>query len=286
MAHIAVLGAGYIGAAAAALALERGDEVVLADNWHLTRREQVAPLEAAGARVLDCDLRSREDVDALLATGPDRLLLLAAQASRPASERDPLYTEEANLTGPRVVAQAVAATGAPLPVLYGSSLNVYGRDAAGEVGPDHPYGPQGDLAHLTKVHAELCLRMFAERHGFPLGLLRIGIVFGPSPVEHDDPAHVTVVDKFRRLARAGEPLPLDDGGKATIGAVHVADVARVLLDWTPDGVEAANLCAEALTVGDVAALAEGRRPGPPTRAARSYPSPFAYEHRVGEYLAA
>jgi nucleoside-diphosphate-sugar epimerase len=283
VAKIVVLGAGYIGAATAALALERGDEVLLADNWHATRREQAQPLQARGARVLDCDVRDRAQVDALLAGGADRVLLLAAQASRPASERDPLYTEHVNLTGPRVVAQAVAAAGVPA-VLYGSSLNVYGRGAAGEVGPGTPYGPQGDLAHLTKVHAELCLRMFAERHGFALGLLRIGITYGPSPVEHDDPAYVTVVDKFRRLARAGEPLPLDDGGRATIGAVHVSDVARVLLDWTPDGVEAVNVSAEALTVSDVAALAEGREPA--GGAARWYPSPFPYAHRLAEYLAA
>ena len=38
------------------------------------------------------------------------------------------------------------------------------------------------------------------------------------------------MDKFRRLAAAGEELTLDDGGRATIGVVHVEDVARILLE--------------------------------------------------------
>jgi UDP-glucose 4-epimerase len=268
MASLLILGAGYVGAVAARRALARGDAVTLADNWYATRREQLAGLEAEGARVVTADIRSRAAVDALVAERPDRVLLLAAQASRPASEHDPDYTEETNLVGVRRVAQAVG----DLPLAFASSLHVYGPHARGEVGPEHPYGPQGDLAHLSKVYGELCLRLFCPR----LSILRLGIVWGPSPVEHDDPAHVTVVDKFRRLATAGEPLPLDDDGRATIGLVHVDDAARILLDAPPG---AHNVAAQALTVADVAALAEGRRAtGTP---ARSYPSPFAYRHLLG-----
>ena len=56
---------------------------MLADNWYATRREQVAGLEAAGARVETADVRAREDVRRLLELGPSRVFLLAAQASRP-----------------------------------------------------------------------------------------------------------------------------------------------------------------------------------------------------------
>src|SRR3954470_21471962 len=78
--RILVLGAGYIGAKVAERALAAGDEVVLADNWHVTRREQLMALERAGARVEEADVRARGDVDRLLATRPDRVVLLAAQA--------------------------------------------------------------------------------------------------------------------------------------------------------------------------------------------------------------
>src|SRR5215211_26916 len=279
-----VLGAGYIGAAVAELALARGEEVVLADNWRTTRRAQLDGIEAAGARVETADIRDRTALDALLAPAPRRVLLLAAQASRPISERDPDYTEATNLTGARRVAEAVAASGAA-ELVHGSSLHVYGGGLAGEIGPDAPYGEQGDLAHLSKLYAELALAMHARRGGYGLANCRLGIVYGPSPVEHDAPDSQTVIDRFRRLAAAGAPLTLDGGGVATIGAVHVADAARILLDVPvpePGGVADYNLAAETLTVADVAALAEGREPA--GGAAWTLAPQLDYEHTVAGYL--
>ncbi|MFM2158964.1 MAG: rRNA ((527)-N(7))-methyltransferase RsmG, partial [Cyanobacteriota bacterium] len=106
-----------------------------------------------------------------LVAAADRVALLAAQASRPLSETDPDYTEETNLTGVRRVAQAVAANGCP-PVVFGSSLHVYGPGLAGKVGPDTPYGEQGDLAHLSKIYGELALTMFALAAPFDLAIAR------------------------------------------------------------------------------------------------------------------
>ena len=153
---ILILGAGYIGAALAELALSRGESVTLADNWFATERGQLQELESRGARVETADIRSRGDLDRLLAERPGRVFLLAAQASRPLAEHDPDYTEETNLTGVRRVGEAAVAAGVPA-LVYASSLHVYGSSLKGEVGPDHAYGRQGDLAHLSKVYGELCL---------------------------------------------------------------------------------------------------------------------------------
>ncbi len=279
-----VLGAGYVGAALAELALTRGLDVVLADNWNATGRGQVEVLERRGALVETADIRDRDALDRLLAAGPERVVLLAAQASRPISERDPDYTEQTNLTGARRVAEAVAASRADA-LVYGSSLQVYGGGLRGELRPDAPYGEQGDLAHLSKIYAELALGMHARRGGYGLALARLGIVYGPSPVEHDAPESQTVVDKFRRLAAAGSELPLEGGGRATIGAVHVADAARLLLDCEvpgPGGVASYDIAAETLTVADVAALAEGRAPA--GGAAWTVAPQLEYEHSVADYL--
>lgn len=269
-----ILGAGYIGARLAELAVESGREVVLADNWFATEREQ---LEGFPAPVETVDIR---DAGALagVVDGAERVYLLAAQASRPLSISDPDYTEETNLTGARRVAEAVA-NGRVKSLVYASSLHVYGPSLSGEIGPDHPYGPQGDLSHLSKIYAELCLDLYARRHGFELSLMRLGIVYGPSPVQHDRPESQTVVDKFRRLAAAGEELPLDDGGGATIGVVHVDDAARIMLD-APAG--PSNVAAETVTVADVAALARGEEPR--GGATHTFASPFTYEHSLEEYL--
>ena len=274
--RILVLGAGYIGAKLGELALARGDEVVLADNWYATDRGQLDALEAAGARVETADIR--KDLGQLLEPPPDAVYLLAAQASRPLSEREPEYTEETNVTGTRRVGRAAGEAEVPL-VVFGSSLHVYGAGLSGEVGADRPYGPQGDLAHLSKIYGEQALAIEAARRGFGLAVQRLGIVYGPSPVVHDAEESQTVVDKFQRLAAAGEELPIDDGGRATIGVVHVEDAARILLEATP-GTE--NVAAETTTVADVAALARGEEPE--GGAAFTVSSPFTYRHRLAEYL--
>jgi nucleoside-diphosphate-sugar epimerase len=275
--RVLVLGAGYIGAKLGELALARGDEVVLADNWYATDRAQLDALEAAGARVETADIRE-DRLGSLLDGPPDVVYLLAAQASRPLSEREPDYTEQTNVTGTRRVGRAAGEAGVPL-VVFGSSLHVYGSGLSGEVDADRPYGPQGDLAHLSKIYGEQALAIEAARNGFGLAVLRLGIVYGPSPVEHEAAESQTVVDKFRQLAAADEALPIDDGGRATIGVVHVEDAARILLEATP-GTE--NVAAETATVADVAALARGKEPE--GGAAFTVSSPFTYRHRLAEYL--
>jgi UDP-glucose 4-epimerase len=281
--RLLILGAGYLGAALAELALIEGHEVTLADNWYATERKQLAPLEERGATVETADIRRREEVERLLRSRPERVHLLAAQASRPLAEREPDYTEETNITGTRRVAEAVAAREVPA-VVFASSLNVYGTDPRGEIGPKHPYGPQGDLAHLSKVYGELCLSLFARRAGFDLEILRLGIVYGPSPVEHEREESLTVVDKFRRLAAERKPLPLDAGGRATIGVVHVQDAARAFLDAPhARGISAANVAAESVRVADIARLATGETVGRRVVGCR-FTTPFAYRHSLADYL--
>ena len=264
------------------VALEQDHDVTLVDNWYVTDRGDLAELEREGARIETADIRDRADLDRLLALQPDRVYLLAAQASRLIAASDPDYTETTNLTGVRRVAEAVAAGGAP-PLVYASSLNVYGPDLKGDITTEHPYGPQRDLAHLSKIWAEECLALYAEAHGFDLAILRFGIVYGPSPVEHTRPESQTVVDRFRRLAAAGERLTVDDGGRATIGVVHVQDAACIMLDSpSSPGVSKANVAAETVTVGDIAALARGAKAtGTP---ACKFETPFSYRYRLADYM--
>jgi nucleoside-diphosphate-sugar epimerase len=272
--RLLVLGAGYIGGEVARQALARGDDVVLADNWYATERSQV---DSLGTRVETVDIRDRGQLAPLLAEGFDRLVLLAAQASRPLSVSEPDYTEQTNVTGTRLVGELVPPETF---VAFGSSLHVYGGGPrlSGEIGADQPYGPQDDLTHLSKIYGELVLHMESARTGFQLATLRLGIVYGPSPVEHDRPESRTVVDKFRTLWAAGEELTIDDP-TATIGVVHVEDAARILLEAGPG---AANVVAETVTVGDVAALVRSQSAaGAPTC---TYSSPFEYRRRVSDYL--
>jgi nucleoside-diphosphate-sugar epimerase len=282
-APLLILGAGYLGAALAELALVEGRSVVLMDNWYATDRHQLDGLAQRGARVESGDVRRRDDLDRLLGEPPAKVYLLAAQASRIVSEREPDYTEETNVTGARRVAEAVAAADG-IPLVYASSLNVYGPDLEGEIDAEHGYGRQTDLSHLSKIYAELCLDLHARRYGFDLAVLRLGILYGPSPVMHERPESQTVVDKFRRLAEGGAPLPLDDGGRAALGVAHVEDAARIMLS-APErpGITVANVAAETVTVATVAALARGEPPDDAQPRCR-FATPFSYRHSLADYL--
>ena len=59
MSSFLILGAGYMGAALAEVALEQDHDVTLADNWYLTERSRLAELEREGARVETADIRDR-----------------------------------------------------------------------------------------------------------------------------------------------------------------------------------------------------------------------------------
>src|SRR5918997_6994273 len=137
MGGLLILGAGYIGAALAARALDDGLEVTLADTWSATDEVQVSPLAERGARVVTADIRFPHDVDMLLATAPDRIVLLAAQASRPLADADPEYTEQTNCTGVRHVAESVGSAGGA-PGGLGSSLHGVGGGGGGGRRPGPP----------------------------------------------------------------------------------------------------------------------------------------------------
>ena len=184
-----ILGAGYIGAALAELALERRATRSCSPTTGTRPRASSSPRSRSAARASRPPTSaSRDDLDAP-ARRPARRAscLLAAQASRPLSERDPDYTEETNLTGARRVAEAVAA-----PAAGGSSsaarCTSTGPALRGRDRPEHAVRAAGrPRAPLEGLRASCALAMHARRAGFGLALLRLGIVYGPSPVEHDAP---------------------------------------------------------------------------------------------------
>ena len=65
MSSVLILGAGYVGAVLAEIALEEGAEVCLADNWYAVQRSQLEGLESAlGAAVAEyrADITRRDGV--------------------------------------------------------------------------------------------------------------------------------------------------------------------------------------------------------------------------------
>lgn len=224
-----VAGVGYMGTALAAALLARGERVVALDNRFSTDERVIGRLVAAGLDFVLGDIAAPDEVAAAFARGPfETLYLFAAQASASPQAASVEYTERSNLVGPRVLLDAAVAHGVGT-IAYASSFKVYGERLSGVVGEAQPYGAFRDMSHLSKVHAEKLLEMYALLHGPRCLSLRFGIVHGLGPIFKTDPRFMTAPNKFCWQAARGEALSVFGGGRAPAAFVHLADATAATI---------------------------------------------------------
>ena len=264
---VLVLGAGYLGAALAERLCARGQRVVALDNGFATdwpALERLAARHAGALRLLRGDIRDPRALAASFAAAVpvETVFLLAAQASAHPDAAPPDYTEAVNLHAPRLVLDAALAAGRP-PVVYGSSFHVYGAGLEGVVDESRPYGAFRDISHLSKVYAEKLGELYAREHGIGFAPVRLGIVYGLSPVTKRDLRFVTVPHAFCLRALAGQPLRVTGSGLAPLGFIHLDDAMSALLAAPSTGYAPANAVGEVAPVTAVldAVAAAARRLG-------------------------
>jgi len=219
---IVLTGVGYIGAELLGRLLGRGERVVGLDNFYSTPRDAIP--SADGFELVEGDVADPHDVSRAFDRAGDCPLVyhLAAQPSAALAVRDAAYTERANLTGARLVLQTARDRGAR--VVFGGSFRVYGDELDGQdVSEQTPYGRVGDLSHLSKLYVEQLGRMLGGR----FASVRLGVVYGRSPVMKSEPPLMTVPNLFCQRAAAGQPLDvLQD---RSLAFIHVSDAAEALV---------------------------------------------------------
>jgi nucleoside-diphosphate-sugar epimerase len=255
---ILVAGLGYIGAALAENLLRAGERVVGIDNGFATDRAALARLaEHPAFRLVEGSVTAPRTVARAFAREPIEVVYqLAAQASGHPAAASPRYTETTNLTGPRVVLDAATRHGVSR-VVYASSLRVYGAVLPPCVDETTPYGPQGDLAHLSHIYGEKLLELYAQRAGLTAVAVRLAVVYGSGPVTKTDYRFMTVPNKFCLQVARGESLEVYAGAATPTGFIHLADACAGLrvaaaVPWPP-GFHAANAVGEICTVPALAA---------------------------------
>lgn len=255
---VLITGIGYMGAALAETLLVRGERVVALDNRFSTDERAIERLVAAGLEFVAGDVAETADVEAAFVRAPiDTVYHFAAQASAHPDAADIAYTERSNLQGPRVVLDALLRHGTGT-IVYASSFKVYGERLTGTIDERQPYGSFRDMSHLSKVHAEKLIEMYAGLHGLRCLALRFGIVHGLGPVFKTDPRFMTAPNKFCRQAARGETLAVFGGGRAPAGWVHVADAVAATLAAAAHpgftGYRPLNVVSEVASVAQVATL--------------------------------
>lgn len=252
-----VTGIGYIGTRLVEMLLDSGESVVGLDNLFSTDPSALQCLaQRPGFLLIKGDVAEEATVRRAFEAGVavDTVFHMAAQSSARSDAAPIRYTEETNLVGPRVVLEQACKAGART-FIFGSSLQIYGREVRGRVDETHPFGPLLDMNHLSKVYVEKLMEMFAHNRGIQCLAARIGLVYGLSPVMKTDPRFMTAPNKFCWQAARGETIRVDASGFQPTSMVHVDDVCRGLLAlarWPVPGFSAVNLIGETASVAQVA----------------------------------
>ncbi len=204
-------GAGFIGSNLVDALIERGDEVVVVDNFATGKREHLNP----AATLLEHDIREPYEAAA------DVVFHLAAQADVQTSMKRPEYDAAVNVVGTVNVLQA--SLGAQ--VIFASSGGAgYGECPvpAAETAPFLPLSPYG----IAKKCGEEYLLGWNRIHGTQHVPLRFANVYGP---RQDAGLEGGVVAIFlERMARGEETAIYGDGGQSR-DFVYVDDIVAALL---------------------------------------------------------
>lgn len=225
MKFIVTGGAGFIGSHIVEELVRRGDEVVILDNLFSGKRENIAPFLDAGKAAFVQG--SVTDLPLLQETfaGADGIFHEGAIASVPRSIKNPVATNEANVTGTLNVLVAARDCGVRK-VLFASSSSVYGNTPTLPKREDMPPNPLSPYA-ISKLAGEQYLRVFADLYGIQTVSLRYFNVFGPRQDPRSE--YAAVIPKFITGCLAGTPLTIFGDGGQTRDFSYVKDVVQANL---------------------------------------------------------
>ena len=194
-------GAGFIGCNLVRFLLDKGQEVVVLDNFATGKRENLAGLESK-IELIEGDIRDRDTVDQAVA-GCKAIFHEAALGSVPRSINDPMTSHDVNVNGTVTVLESARSAGVKR-VIFAASSSAYGNQ---KTSPKHegmvpmPLSPYA----ANKICCEAYLRSYAAAFGMETFCLRYFNVFGP----YQDPegAYAAVIPAFvASLLRGDQPV--------------------------------------------------------------------------------
>jgi UDP-N-acetylglucosamine/UDP-N-acetylgalactosamine 4-epimerase len=201
-------GAGFIGSNLVETLLEQDNEVNCLDNFATGNRLNIEPFLAnRNFRLIEGDIRKLDDCRRATA-GVDFVLHQAALGSVPRSVKDPITTNEVNVSG--FLNMLVASRDAKVKrFVYASSSSVYG-DHKGMPKVEQETGSPLSPYAVTKKVNELYAGVFAELYGMEVIGLRYFNVFG----KRQDPngEYAAVIPRFvKALMNHQRPEIFGDG---------------------------------------------------------------------------
>ena len=216
-------GAGFIGSNLSEVLLEKGNKVVCLDNFATGKRANIAHLLSNPMfTLIEGDIRNLNDCNGAV-EGVDYVLHQAALGSVPRSIKDPITSNDVNVSG--FLNMLVASRDAGVKrFIYAASSSTYGdseslpklEDTIGK--PLSPYA-------ITKYVNELYADVFSKTFGLETIGLRYFNVFG----RKQDPngAYAAVIPKFVSRFMAGESPVVNGDGEYSRDFTYIDNVIPV-----------------------------------------------------------
>lgn len=221
-------GAGFIGSNLVDALLARGDEVTVVDDLSTGRRENLEQGLAAGAALVEADIRDREALEGVARErGPEVVFHLAAQIDVRKSIADPAWDASINVGGTANVLEAARAAGSRRLVFSSTGGAIYGEGEGQELplAEDAPLAPEAPYGQ-SKFAGEGYLSLYERLYGLSSVPLRLGNVYGP---RQDPLGEAGVIAIFcGRLREGGRPTVFGDG-RQTRDYIYVGDVVAAML---------------------------------------------------------
>ncbi|HEY5976438.1 MAG TPA: NAD-dependent epimerase/dehydratase family protein [Solirubrobacterales bacterium] len=221
-------GAGFIGSNLVDALLERGDEVTVLDDLSTGRRENLDGAIAAGATLVELDIRDADAVnEAVAAAAPQTIFHLAAQIDVRKSVADPAFDASINVGGTANMLDAARVAGVERFVFVSTGGAIYGEGEGQQLplpegAPIAPMSAYGQ----SKFAAEGYLALYERLYGLSSVALRLGNVYGP---RQDPLGEAGVIAIFCGKLRAGERPTVFGDGRQTRDYIYVGDVVSAAL---------------------------------------------------------
>ena len=221
-------GAGFIGSNLVDALLARGDEVTVVDDLSTGRRENLEPGLAAGATLVEADIRDREALEGIAGKQqPEVVFHLAAQIDVRKSIADPAFDASINVGGTANVLEAARGAGARRLVFSSTGGAIYGEGEGQELplAEDAPLAPEAPYGQ-SKYAGEGYLSLYERLYGLSSVPLRLGNVYGP---RQDPLGEAGVVAIFCGRLREGKRPTVFGDGRQTRDYIYVGDVVAAML---------------------------------------------------------
>ena len=218
-------GAGFIGSNLCVALLQMNNTVVCLDNFATGKRENIAPLLAnKNFSLQQGDIRNLEDCKTAVA-GVDYVLHQAALGSVPRSIKDPITSNQVNVSG--FLNMLVASRDAGVKrFIYAASSSTYGDSEAMPKVEEVIGKPLSPYA-ITKYVNELYADIFSKTYGLETIGLRYFNVFG----RKQDPngAYAAVIPKFVSQLMAGDSPVINGDGNYSRDFTYIDNVIQANL---------------------------------------------------------